>query len=342
MQAVNVLFTWRVPEEFMGIAAGVDPRVRVAAAPYIEPEERRDLRRKGRLSELDSYPVAVPQELRDRLREADVIYGLDFPNGLPSLAPRLRWVQLIGAGADHLAGTGLMESQVTITSTGGFSSRNIAEYCINLMLCHVKHTKEYILAQPAKGWNRIFVDSLAGKTVGIVGYGRIGSMVARFAKAFDMGVLAVRRTPAPEPPPHVDRMYAASGLVSMLPLCDFVVISVALTPETRQLIGQRELGMMKPSAYLINVARGEVVDEEALVEALRDGRIAGAGLDVFKVEPLPPGSPLWEMPSVIVTPHSSAAIANYASHAARYFAENLTRFMSGQPLMNVVDKRKGY
>jgi phosphoglycerate dehydrogenase-like enzyme len=120
------------------------------------------------------------------------------------------------------------------------------------------------------------------------------------------------------------------------------VLAVALTPETRHLIGKRELQMMKPTAYLINVARGEVADEEALIEALRAKTIAGAGLDVFSVEPLPPSSPLWDIPNVIVTPHSSAAIANYAAHSASAFAENLRRYLNGQPLLNIVDKKKGY
>ncbi len=342
MRQLNVLFTWRVPEEVLRIVSETDPRIRVAAAPYVEPEERRDLRRKGRLNELDRYPAPLTQELRDGLREAEVIYGLDFPSNLPMLAPRLKWVQMIGAGVDHLGGgSGLFESNVMITKMAGFSSLNIAEYCVTLMLVRLKHLKEFILAQPKKGWDRIWVDSPQGKTVGIVGYGRIGSEVARLCKPFGMRVLATRRTPG-ETPPHVDNMYPASALHEMLPQCDFVVVSVALTPETRGLIGQRELQLMKPAAYLINVARGEVVDEDALIEALRSKTIAGAGLDVFRVEPLPPSSPLWEMPNVIVTPHTSAAIANYAAHSARAFAENLRRYLNGQPLLNMVDKKKGY
>lgn len=342
MDPVNVLVTWRVPEEATDIIRTMEPRARIARALYAEPEERRDLRRKGRLDELDRYPAPVAPELIEHLKEAEVVYGLDYPNGMPALAPRLRWVQMIGAGIDHLRGTGLLESDVVITAMGGFTSRNIAEYCLNLMLGHVKRTKAYILAQPRKRWDRLFVESLAGRTAGIVGYGRIGSETARLCKAFGMRVLATRRTPSAEPPPHVDAMFPSTQLARMLPECDFVVLAVALTPETRRLIGAGELRLMKRTAYLINVARGEVVDEQALVEALREGWIAGAGLDVFEQEPLPPESPLWDMPNVIVTPHSSAAIANYAEHAARYFAENLRRFIEGQPLMNVVDKTRGY
>ncbi len=342
MEDVNVLLTWLATDESVRIIAGADPRVRVIQAAYHESEERRDLRRKGRLDELDRYPAPVSQELLDALKQADVIYGLDFPNNVTALAPRLRWVQMIGAGIDHLAGTGLFESDVTITSLGGFNSRAIAEFVMGLMLVRVKRLKEYMLAQPQKKWAYNFGDSLAGKTVGIVGLGRIGSETARLCQAFDMRVVATRRTPTAEAPPNVDRLYPASDLLPMLPECDFVVLSVALTPETHKLIGERELRAMKTSAFLINVARGQVVDEAALIRALQEGWIAGAGLDVFEQEPLPPESPLWEMPNAIVTPHGSAVIEGYAEHAARYVAENLRRFIADQPLMNVVDKAKGY
>lgn len=342
MDDVNVVVTWPAGEEAMRIIAGADPRVRVTQVSYREPEERRDLRRKGRLDELDRYPMSVSQELRDALREADALYGLDFPNDVLDLAPRLRWVQMIGVGIDHLGGTGLMESDVTITSVGGFNSLNIAEFVLGLMLAHVKRFKPYFLAQPLKRWAYNYGDSLTGKTVGIVGLGRIGAETARLSKAFEMRVLATRRTPMKDTPPNVDRLFAAGDLSSMLPECDFVVLAVALTPETRRLIGERELRAMKSSAFLINVARGQVVDEAALVRALQEGWIAGAGLDVFEQEPLPPDSPLWELPNAIVTPHASAAVEGYAEHAARFVAENLRRFVAGEPLMNVVDRAKGY
>jgi phosphoglycerate dehydrogenase-like enzyme len=342
VSTINVLFTWHTSEEAAAIVAAAHPSVRIMRAPYIEPEERRDLRRKGRLGELETYPVPVTPQLRAALQEADVIIGLDYPNDLPRLAPRLKWVQMIGAGIDHLNGTGLMESNITLTVLGGFSSLNIAEFVVTLMLMHAKHMKDFIVNAPTKAWKRYFGESLSGKTLGVVGYGRIGSETARLSKAFGMRVVASRRTAPAERPPHVGRMYGANELDRMLPECDYIVVAVASTPETRHLIGEREIGLMKKTAFFVNVARGDVVDEGALIRALKDGRIAGAGLDVFQVEPLPPESPLWEMPNVIVTPHTSGAIADYATNAARFFADNLRRFAKGEPLMNVVDKRKGY
>ena len=164
-------------------------------------------------------------------------------------------------------------------------------------------------------WTRLPMDTLMGKTLGIIGLGRIGSDTALLAKPFGMRILASKRTPSSELPPNVDQLYPADALREMLPQCDFV---------------------------LINVARGAVVDEEALIRALKEGWIAGAGLDVFEHEPLPPESPLWDMPNVLVTPHASAAVARYAYHAAQFFARNLRRYVAGEPLENIVDKSKGY
>ncbi|MBI3743985.1 MAG: D-2-hydroxyacid dehydrogenase [Chloroflexi bacterium] len=342
MQPINVVFTWPSSEEATKMVAAADPRVRVKKALYIEPEERRDLRRKKRLNELERYPVPVSPELKAALADADAIIGLDYPNDLLKLAPRLKLVQMIGAGIDHLNGMGLMESNVTLTVLGGWSSLNIAEFAVTMMLMHAKHMKDYVVNAPTKAWKRYMGESLSGKTLGVVGYGRIGSETARMCKPFGMRVLASRRTPSAETTPHVDKMYRADQLHEMLPQCDYIVVAVASTAETRHLIGEREIAMMKKNAFFVNVARGDVVDEAALTRALKEGRIAGAGLDVFQQEPLPPESPLWEMPNVIVTPHTSGAIVDYATNAAKFFAENLKRFANGQPLMNVVDKQKGY
>ena len=342
MTRVKVLVTWPIDEEALSVIQDADPRAEVRQVGWVEAEDRRDMRRKGQLEELRRDAPPLPPDFAEAIREAEVIYGLDYPTGLPSLAPKLRWVQMIGAGVDHLKGTGIMESDVTVTALGGFSSLNIAEYVVTQMLNHVKHTKQYILNAPKGEWTRIPMDTLEGKTVGVVGLGRIGAETARLCKPFRMRILASRRTPSEDLPPNVDAMYPADGLEEMLPQCDFVVVAVALTPETRGMIGERELRLMKDQAFLVNVARGEVVDEDALIRALKEGWIAGAGLDVFRQEPLPPGHPLWEMPNVISTPHTSGAVARYAFHAARYFAENLRRYLDGEPLMNVVDKSKGY
>jgi phosphoglycerate dehydrogenase-like enzyme len=277
------------------------------------------------------------------VQAAEVIYGLDFPTGLPKLAPKLKWVQILGAGTDHLAGgSGLFESDIIITKLGGPSLPNIAEYVMGAMLSHVKLSKAYILAQPKRQWNRLSGDTLAGKTVGIVGLGRIGACVAQFSKAFSMRVLASRRSIGGAPEPHVDVLYPADRLLEMLPQCDFVVVAAALTPETRNLIGERELRAMKKTALLVNVARGEEVDEQALIRALKEQWIAAAHLDVFQQEPLPPSSPLWDMPNVTITPHASAALPGLAMGRMHIFADQIRRYLAGKPLLYVVDKQKGY
>ncbi len=340
---LRIVCTWPLKDDELQIIAQADQRVRVAQAPYVEPEAMRDLRRKGLLDELARQPFAPSSEFLELVRTAEVIYGLDFPTGFPKLAPKLKWVQVMGAGTDHLpGGTGLFESDVIITKLGGPSLPNIAEYVMHAMLSHVKLSKAYLLAQPKRQWTRMVGDSLAGKTVGIVGLGRIGVFVARFAKAFSMRVLASRRTIGGAPQPNVDVLYPSDKLGEMLPQCDFVVVATALTPETRNLIGEPELRAMKKSALLINIARGEVVDEPVLIRALQEGWIAAAHLDVFQQEPLPPSSVLWDMPNVTITPHASAAMPGLAMGRMHIFAEQIRRYLAGEALLYVVDKKKGY
>ncbi len=342
-EPLHILLTWPMPDDAMRLIAQADSRVRVAKAAYVEPEARRDLRRKRQVAELAQQPFPIPQDFLEQARTAEVMYGLDFPTDLPKLAPKLKWVQLIGAGADHLpGGSGILESGIVVTSMGGFSSRNIAEYVLNAMLSHVKLSKAFVLAQPKKEWKRLGGDTLHGKTVGIVGLGRIGGFVAQFAKAFDMRVLACRRSPDAKAPQHADAVFSPERLSQMLPQCDFVVIATALTPETRGLIGEKALRAMKTSALLINVARGEVVDEPALIRALREGWIAAAHLDVFQHEPLPPENPLWDMPNVTITPHSSAVMPGFAQEGVKVFIEQIRRYLAGEPLRYVVDRQKGY
>ncbi len=208
---------------------------------------------------------------------------------------------------------------------------------------------------PKDRWHRFLPVELNASTVGIVGYGSLGRETARLLHAFGAQVLATKRDARhPEddgyaPPGHGDpegrcvrRLYPAEALLHMLPECDFVVVTVPLTPATRGLIGREAFAAMKPGAYLVDVSRGGVVDHDALVEALRSGHLAGAALDVFPTEPLPPDSPLWEMPNVLLTPHIAGATAFYDQRAVALFAENLRRYLTGKPLLNRVDPQRGY
>jgi phosphoglycerate dehydrogenase-like enzyme len=225
----------------------------------------------------------------------------------------------------------------------GIHSTPIGEFVLQLMLMFSKQAPLCFQLKQEKQWERLGTTVLRSRTVGIVGLGHIGREVARLGKAFGMKVMATRRSAGRAASArYVDVLLPPGQLTRLLSESDFVVICVPLTPETNGLIGEEELGAMKPSAYLINVARGKIVDEEALVKALQEKRIAGAGLDVFATEPLPTDSKLWELPNVILSPHISGGMEDYSEQATGIFCENLKRYLRGERLINVVSKEKGY
>ena len=281
----------------------------------------------------------------------------------PDQVPRLRWVQLNSAGADHVIAHPLFAEDIIFTTTSGLHALNIGEYAFASILAWTRHLPELFDLQrksewPDDRWKRFTPLELRSATIGIVGYGSIGREVGRLAKAFGMRVLALKREahstqehgvyeiPALGDPlgalPDVIYGPDAGALREMLAQCDYVVLAVPLTPQTRGMIGEAELRAMKPTAYLVNIARGEVCDEAALIRALTDGQIGGAGLDVFVQEPLPQDSPLWKLPNVILTPHIAGFSPNYEQRAIDIFCQNLQRYIAGQPLLNLVDKTSGY
>ncbi|MBI3743940.1 MAG: D-2-hydroxyacid dehydrogenase [Chloroflexi bacterium] len=275
--------------------------------------------------------------------DAEVIFGLRLPKNIVEIAPKLKWMHVYGAGVDYLAGTGVLEKGITLTNSAGINAPPIAEFVMMYMIMRVKHMVKRLEAQRQSKWVRYVNDELRDATVGIVGPGHIGSEVAKRAEAFGMRVLAARRSYTPgQKLPHVHQVYPMAKLREMLPQCDYVVVAVSLTKETAHLIGEAEFKAMKPGAYFINVARGGVVDQEALIRALQSKHLGGAGLDVFEPEPLPPTSPLWTMPDVIVTPHNSGGIRAHTERAAVFFCEQLGRYLKGETLENVVDPAKGY
>ncbi len=299
----------------------------------------------------------VPAEA---FEQAEVLYTFGvLPQ--PGQAPHLRWVQLNSAGVNHVLQHPLFASDVMFTTMSGLHSINIAEYVFASILAWTRHLPELFDLQrknqwPSDRWACCQPTELRGSTVGIVGYGSIGREVGRLAKAFGMRVLALKRRsqsageqgafelaglgdPAGVLP---DALYGPEQLREMLAQCDFVVLAVPLTQETRGMIGEAELRAMKRTAYLVNIARGEVCDEAALIRALQEGWIAGAGLDVFTQEPLPETSPLWTLPNVILTPHISGFTPVYEQRAVDIFCENLRRYIAGQSLLNLVDKSTGY
>ena len=297
------------------------------------------------------FCVSNADELSEHLHDAEVLCAYNVPAGWRELAPRLHWLQYPGAGIDALRPTGLLDpkSGLIITTATGIHSTTISEYVFGSMLMFNWNWPQMVRLQDGHVWARsaswynLGGRELTNQTLGIVGLGSIGRRIAQLGRAFGMHVIAIRRSSSEgEKDPDVDQVFPANQLHELLALSDYVVISVPLTPQTEKLIGEAELRAMRPGAYLVNIARGRVIDEQALIRALREGWIAGAGLDVAQEEPLPPESPLYSMPNVILTPHISGASVHYDERLAALFAENLRRYRAGQPLKNRYDPSRGY
>ncbi|WP_407673074.1 D-2-hydroxyacid dehydrogenase [Paenibacillus alkalitolerans] len=278
------------------------------------------------------------------LQEAEIVVGwrADAEDALLSPQAKMKWLQNWGAGVDHLPLQKLHEKEVIITGASGVHPYPISETIFGMMLSLTRQIHIYIRNQMQKKWDHSGLKlEMHGKTVGIVGVGSIGKETARIAKAFGMRVLGVRRSG--EPVSDVDVMYTIDQLLEMLPQCDYIVVTIPLTEQTRHMFGSREFEAMKRTAFFINIGRGGTVDTNALVNALRSGQLAGAGLDVFEEEPLPAEHPLWEMENVIVTPHTSGSTEHYHDRAMDIFITNLADYTSGkQPSLNRVEKDKNY
>ena len=280
----------------------------------------------------DAEPVAPA--VRAVLAPAEVVFGFALPARLTALAPRLRWVETPATGYDQLFGTGVLDGEIAVTTVGGLFAPWVAEHVFALLFALARRLGHFRAAQERREWSPAVVRELHGATIGIVGLGNIGQAVARAAQAFGMRVIGVRRRV--EPVPAVDRVYGSEALDEMLAAADVVVIAVTGTAETASMIGARQLEVMKRDAYLVNVARGIVLDEAALAAALARGHLGGAALDAFVDEPLPPASPLWSLPNVIVTPHIAPNVGAKLARCVEHFADNLVRFCNGEPLRDQV------
>jgi phosphoglycerate dehydrogenase-like enzyme len=293
---------------------------------------------------MPGYEIRMTQE-RDEIAalrdEVEVLAGWPVTELLVS-APNLRWYQQWSAGSDWLARHPEAAARpFLVTSASGVHPIQIAEHAFAMMLAFVRKQHEAVRHQAAREWK-----APAGETLGelyertllMVGLGAIGERIAVLSSAFGMRVLGIRRTRS-QPPPGVEAIYGPERLLDLLPESDFVVLAPPLTGETRGMIGERELGAMKPGAFLVNVGRGKLIDEAALIRALREGWIAGAGLDVFETEPLPTDSPLWDMANVIITAHYAGGSPRYYERAMPIFLDNLRRYRAGEALRNLVDKQ---
>jgi phosphoglycerate dehydrogenase-like enzyme len=299
--------------------------------------------------------------MEPHLADCDVMVAYTIPQDLVTRAPRLKWLHCMAAGLDYVLRTGMFEdSSVVLTNTSGAQAVMIGEYIVMAMLAYSQRYHTTIRAQSRHEWIGLGyffsnADSLRRKTVGIIGYGPIGREAARLAQGFGMEVMALKRDPAARTDPRFgfpgvgdpegsipSRWFGPDQRAELISLSDFIVVALPLTSQTRHFLGARELAAAKPTACLVNVGRGEVVDQDALVKALADKRLAAAALDVMVPEPLPADHPLWDMEDVILTPHSSGPNRRYQEDCCRVFAENLRRFLSGRELLNVVDARRGY
>ena len=293
--------------------------------------ERFALRNTG----LKSFEVRTLDELKPRLGEVDVLLcsGL-WRNELIAQAPRLAFIQSISAGTDQYGRDALQAAGIRVASAQGVNERAVAEHAIALVLAMARQIPQARDNQTAKTWRGMIgdisrrEDELGGKTLVIAGMGRIGSRLATLAKAFDMRVIATKRDPS-RGAGAADKVVGQDGLVGVLPEADFVVLTCPLTPQTENLIDAKALAAMKPSAYLVNVARGKVVNEPALIDALTHKRIAGAALDCVWEEPLPATSGLWSVPNVLITPHTAGETRRYEDNVLDLLMENLERMWRG-------------
>jgi phosphoglycerate dehydrogenase-like enzyme len=337
MSDVVVLITVSYPEALVERLRAVSPRLKIQVHPA---------------RELIDLPDGI-------LGETEVLYTSGvLPD--PEAAPELRWIQFHYAGIDHVVGHPIFESEVQVTTLSGVAVPQMAEFALMSILALGRRLPLMMADSPEERWaegrfKRFRPTELRGSTVGIVGYGSIGREIARLCRAFGATVLVTKRDLK-----HLEdegyslhgvgdlnaefpeRLYPPQAVKSMVELCDFVVVTIPLTPETRGSISEEVIAGMKPTAYLVDISRGGVVDHGALVDALNAERLAGAALDVYPVEPLPESSPLWEMTNVILSPHVAGTSGRYYERATELFADNLSRYLAERPLLNIFDPESGY
>ena len=280
------------------------------------------------------------------LAEADILFDFDVSHreDLPDLAPNVKWIQATSAGIGQFVRRMGYANRTdwVFTTASGVHARPLAEFAIMSMLMFAKNFTYLQSEKEAHHWERYCAAELSSFTLGIIGLGKIGREVARLAKAFDMTVIGSRRHLAGGKLPFVDTLYGPDGLSHILEQAQFLVLTTPHTDETDRLIERAELELLPEGAVLINIARGSVVDQAALIDALRSGHLSGAALDVFGVEPLPPDDPLWAMPNVIISPHSASTADSENRKLTRLFCDNLKRFVTGESLLNVLDTERLY
>jgi phosphoglycerate dehydrogenase-like enzyme len=284
---------------------------------------------------------SVAEERIAALAEAEVLLALHAPDRLGERAPRLRWIQGAGAGMEQFGLAGLPRNRVVVTNASGLGAPSMAEWVIGRLLQVWKRFRECDAYQREHAFTRTYGRTFAGSTIGIVGLGAIGGAVGVRARALGCRVLGLRRSARPgDRCEEADVLHPPEGLHELLAASDAVVIAAPATPDTHHLIDARALAAMKRSAVLVNVARGSLVDEAELARVMREEPLAAAILDVFDPEPLDPGSPLWDLPNVYISAHSSVSVDRYMDDVFDLFFDNLERFLAGRPLRNAIDTER--
>jgi phosphoglycerate dehydrogenase-like enzyme len=339
VEAVRIVITSPLSEQNVATIAAADPRLDV-----VYPED---------LIPAPEYPSAHPLPKLDApdaerrwielLESAEILFDfgpLAIADRLPTW-PKLRWIQATSAGVGQLAKrVGLTERRdIVVTTASGVHARPLAEFAVLAMLLFAKDVLRYQAEQRAHVWRRHAGEELAGKVVAVVGAGRIGREAARLLRALDAHVIGVVRTLRERTAADVnaDEVAAIDDLDAILPRVDGVVLATPHTPHTEALLNARRIALLPERAIVVNIARGDVVDEAALAEALAAGRLRGAALDVFTTEPPPDASPFWDLPNVLISPHSASTVADENDRIVEIFCENLHAYLAGRPLRNVLD-----
>jgi glyoxylate/hydroxypyruvate reductase A len=339
---VRVLIASSLEPELIERVARLDPRLEVLSAPELLPQPRYPADHGGARVELTPEQDARWTAL---LGAADVCFDLDWrsPADLATTAPRLRWVQATSAGiGQFLQRTGLDRTDITFTTAAGVHAVPLAEFALTGVLHFAKGIPLLRARQQQRHWERYATASVRGRRALVVGLGSIGRETCALLAAAGLEVWGVGRPGRRYDVPGAARTLDTDHLDDALGTADVVVLACPLTEQTRGLLSRRRLGLLPPGAILVNVARGQVVDEEALVDALEQGRLGGAALDVFAVEPLPVDSPLWGRDDVLVSPHSASTLPSENAAITDLFCDNLRRWLDGRPLRNVYRREDGY
>jgi glyoxylate/hydroxypyruvate reductase A len=341
-EPVRVLIASALEREYVDRIAAVDPAIDVLYAPELLPVPRYQADHHGPPRDLTAADLG---RWRSMLSAAQVSFDFDWlsPADMKGNCPDLRWVQATSSGiGQFLEKTGLNRTDITFTTAAGVHAIPLAEFALTGVLYFVKELPLLAERQAAHHWERYTTRQLAGRRAVVVGLGQIGRKVADVFSALGVEVWGVARDPENTKHTSVTRVVSLSAIDEVLPGADSIVLCCPLTPQTRGLLDERRLRLLPAGAVVVNIARGPVIDEPALVASLADGHLGGACLDVAAVEPLSPGSPLWDMRNVIISPHSASTVDQENAALTELFCANLRRWLDGQPLRNLYSREKGY